>query len=361
MGHVIGSSGAPLPTPVFEPLDPASAAVRPEPLVHVLRNGQVESVHYGHAAIVDPTGRLLAWTGSPRVLVFPRSAFKPFQALPLVESGAFARSGLGPDALAVIAGSHNGTDAHAALVQTILDAAGARESDLRCGAHAPYDEATAATLRARGEEPTPLRHNCSGKHAGMLLLARFLKAPLESYLDPGHPVQRAIFARFQELMGEPPDDVGVDGCSAPTPRMALGTLARAFALLVAGVDAAGRPVPALERIREAMRAHPEAVAGEGRLDTRIMRAAPDLVAKAGAEAVHATGVVGNAAGIAVKVADGTRRALAPAVVAVLAEAGVLDAEAFEVLAPLAEERLTNHAGLEVGAIRGVARLTREAP
>jgi L-asparaginase II len=206
-----------------------------------------------------------------------------------------------------------------------------------------------------------LRHNCSGKHAGMLLLARFLGAPLEGYLEPDHPVQRAIFARFHELMGEPPDDVGVDGCSAPTPRMPLWTLARGFALLAAGVDAAGRPAPALEQIREAMRAHPESVAGEGRLDTRIMRAAPMLVAKAGAEAVHATGVVGNPAGIAVKVGDGTRRALAPAVVAVLAEAGVLDAEALRVLGPLAEERLTNHAGLEVGAIRGIARLTREAP
>jgi L-asparaginase II len=142
--------------------------------------------------------------------------------------------------------------------------------------------------------------------------------------------------------------------------MPLWTLARAFALLAAGVDAAGRPVPALAQIREAMRAHPASVAGEGRLDTQVMRAAPHLVAKAGAEAVHATGVVGNAAGIAVKVGDGTRRALAPAVVAVLAEAGVLDAEARRVLEPLAEERLTNHAGLEVGAIRGVARLHREA-
>jgi L-asparaginase II len=345
----------------FEPIDPASSAARPEALVHVLRNEQVESIHLGHAAVVDARGRLLAWTGEPRVLVFPRSSFKPFQALPLVESGAFARSGLGPAALAVIAGSHSGTDAHAALVQTILDAAGARESDLRCGTHTPYDDATAAALRARRVEPTPLRHNCSGKHAGMLLFARFLGAPIEGYLEHDHPVQRAIFARFHDLMGEPLDDVGVDGCSAPTPRMPLRTLARAFALLAAGVDSSGGPVPALAQIREAMRAHPESVAGEGRLDTRVMRAAPHLVAKAGAEAVHATGVVGNGDGIAVKVIDGTRRALAPAVVAVLAEAGVLDADALRILAPLAEERLTNHAGLEVGAIRGVARLTREAP
>jgi L-asparaginase II len=327
----------------------------------VLRNGRVESVHLGHAAVVDVSGRILARTGEPGILVFPRSSFKPFQALPLVESGAFDRSGLGPEALALIAGSHSGTDAHAALVRLILEAAGAGESDLGCGTHPPYDEATAAALRARGEEPGPLRHNCSGKHAGMLLFARALGAPLEGYLDPDHPVQRAIVARFAALLGEP-EPAGppaFDGCSAPTPRMPLATLARAFALLAAGRDAAGRPAPALARIRDAMCAHPFQVAGEGRLDTRLMRAVPGLVAKAGAEAVHATGVVENGTGIAVKVVDGTRRALEPAVLSVLAQAGVIGADALRTLLPEGLERLTNHAGIEVGAIRGVAHLTRE--
>ena len=139
------------------------------------------------------------------------------------------------------------------------------------------------------------------------------------------------------------------------------TLARAFALLAAGVDSAGCPVPALMEIRDAMRSHPVEVAGEGRLDTTLMRAQRELVAKAGAEAVHATAVVGKGIGIAVKVADGSRRALAPAVVAVLSEAGVLDAEARRALDSLVDERLTNHAGIEVGAIRGVARLGKESP
>lgn len=321
----------------------------------------MESVHLGHAAVIDAGGRIVAQAGDPRLLIFPRSSFKPFQALPLVESGAFARSGLGPDALAIIAGSHSGTDAHAALVRTILERAGTDESALRCGTHPPFDEATAAALRARGEEPGPLRHNCSGKHAGMLLFARALGAPLEGYLDPNHPVQRAISSRFAELMAEPETPGAIDGCSAPTPRMPLSTLARAFALLAAGRDTAGRPAPALAQIREAMRAHPEQVAGEGRLDTRLMRAAPKLVAKAGAEAVHATGVAGDEIGIALKVGDGARRALAPAAVAVLSEAGVLDAAALLQLADLVEERITNHAGIDVGAIRGVARLTRGTP
>ena len=331
--------------------------------MHVLRGGHVESIHLGHAAVVDASGRLLSFAGEPHLSIFPRSSFKPFQALPLVESGAFLRSGLGHDALALIAGSHSGTDAHAALALSILERAGADETALACGTHPPFDEATAAALRARGEAPGPLRHNCSGKHAGMILLARALGAPIEGYLEPDHPVQRAIFTRFAELVGEPWSDgtPAIDGCSAPTPRMPLTTLARAFAMLAAGCDSSGRATPALAEIRDAMRAHPVQVAGEGRLDTQLMRASPRLVAKVGAEAVHATGVVDTSMGIAVKVADGATRALAPAVVRLLIEAGALDAPSRAALGQVGDETLKNHAGIEVGAIRGMVRLRRNLP
>jgi len=336
------------------------ATARAAPLAHVLRGGQVESVHRGHVAVVDDRGRLLVWAGEPGSMIFPRSAFKPFQALPLVESGAFAHSGLGADALALIAGSHSGTDRHAALARTILAAAGADESALRCGSHPPYDDATAEALRARGEAPTPIRHNCSGKHAGMLLLARFLGAPLAGYTDPDHPVQRRIFDRFAALVAEPFVDAtpAIDGCSAPTPRFPIQTLAHAFALLARGRDAAGAEVPALAEIREAMRAHPDLVAGEGRLDTLLMRAAPGIVAKAGAEGVHAVGIPERGIGIAIKIEDGSRRALGPAVVSTLEQLGVIGAAERTSLAQHAGERLKNFAGIEVGEIRGVARLER---
>ncbi len=292
------------------------------------------------------------------LLIFPRSAFKPFQALPLVESGAFARSGLGADALALIAGSHSGTDRHAAIARTILAAAGVDESALRCGSHPPYDDATAEALRARGEAPTPIRHNCSGKHAGMLLYARALGAPLESYTDPGHPVQRRIFDRFAELVGEEFVDPvpAIDGCSAPTPRIPIRTLAYAFALLARGVDGAGKDFPALAQIRDAMRAHPDLVAGEGRIDTLLIRAVTGAVAKAGAEGVHATGIPERGIGIAVKVEDGSRRALGPAVTSTLQELGVIGEAERQALARHAGERLRNAAGIDVGEIRGVARL-----
>ncbi len=338
-----------------------AASARPAPLVQFLRAGHVESIHYGHVAVVDSRGALLAWAGDPRLAIFPRSAFKPFQALPLVESGAFARSGLGAEALALIAGSHGGTDEHAALALRILEMAGANPALLRCGAHEPYDEATAAALRARGEAPTPLRHNCSGKHAGMLLLAREMGAPLASYTDPAHPVQRRIFDRFAALVGESFADPvpGIDGCSAPTPRMPLSTLACAFALLALGVDASGRPVAGLQEIGDAMRGHPENVAGAGRLDTLLLRRLPGaLVCKAGAEGVHATGLLGRGIGIAVKIADGSRRALKPAVLAVLEELGALNAEDREALEPEESSILRNYAGLEVGAVRAVVALER---
>ena len=330
------------------------------PLVEVLRAGKLESLHRGHVAVVDLEGRLLAWAGDPDAVIFPRSSFKPYQALPVVESGALDRAGLGPDALALIAGSHGGTDRHAALAAEILTKAGLDSSALRCGTHTPYDEPTAERLRSAGEEPGPLRHNCSGKHAGMLLLARTLGAPLESYTEPAHPVQRRIFDRFTEVTGHAfPDAMpAVDGCSAPAPRLPLRALAHAFALLARGADLAGRPVPALARVRDAMAAHPDLVAGEGRIDTLLMRAIPNLVAKAGAEAVHATGAFERGIGIAIKVEDGSRRALGPAVISVLEGLGLLDATALAALSGHAGDRIRNHAGIEVGAVRGAVRLER---
>jgi L-asparaginase II len=333
----------------------------PAPLVEFRRGAYPESVHYGHVAVSDTRGKLLAWAGDPRGWVFPRSAFKPFQAVPLVESGVFARSGLPRSALALIAGSHGGTDAQAALVLQILQSAGADPSMLRCGVHEPYDEATAKAMRARGEAPTPLRHNCSGKHAGMLLLARGMGWPLENYIDPDHPVQRLIFERFVELTGVPFEDPApaIDGCSAPTPRMKLSTLAKSFALLARGVDARQNAVPALAEIRDTMAEYPENVAGEGRLDTLLMRTLKGaVVSKAGAEGMHAVAYLVRGLGIAVKIADGSRRALKPAVIAVLDQLALLAPADREALQPKEERVIRSYAGLPAGEIVPALELRR---
>ncbi|HET9950987.1 MAG TPA: asparaginase [Candidatus Eisenbacteria bacterium] len=342
-------------------VDPAESTVTPSPLVHILRRGRLESLHRGHVAVVDLSGRLVAWAGEPSLLVYPRSSFKPYQALPVVESGALARSGLGSDALALMAGSHGGTDRHADLAAEILSRAEAAVSDLACGTHPPFDKATAEALRKRGEAPSPLRHNCSGKHAGMLLLARFLGAPLLGYTDEEHPVQKRILAGFEEVVGEglPDDHAAIDGCSAPNPRMPLATLAFAFALLGRGVDASGAPRPGLAAIRDAMREHPELVAGEGLLDTALMRTLPGIVTKIGAEAVHAIALPDQGWGVALKVEDGSDRALGPATAAVLGALGLLGPSGAQALGTFAGRVLKNQAGLEVGEIRGVARLVRE--
>lgn len=194
----------------------------------------------------------------------------------------------------------------------------------------------------------------------MLLFARTLGADLATYVDPKHPVQRRIFERFASLVGEPFHDPepAIDGCSAPVPRLPLRTLAHSFALLARGKDSAGVAVPALAEIRDAMRSHPDLVAGEGRLDTLLMRARPGIVTKAGAEGVHAAGIPETGIGVAIKVEDGSRRALGPAVTSVLGALGVIGESERRSLAEHAGERLRNYAGLEVGAIRGVARLKR---
>jgi L-asparaginase II len=193
----------------------------------------------------------------------------------------------------------------------------------------------------------------------MLLYARALGASLPDYIDPAHPVQRRIFERFAEVLEEPWLDPtpAIDGCSAPTPRMPLASLARAFALLALGRDAAGRPSAGLTTIRDAMMVHPEHVASEGRLDTLLMRTLPGrVISKAGAEGMHAAGFPDRGVGIAVKIADGSRRALGPAAVGVLTRLGLLSVTERDALAHQAETRLSNYAGLEVGAIRGMLSL-----
>lgn len=171
-------------------------------------------------------------------------------------------------------------------------------------------------------------------------------------------MQRRIFARFAELVGEEFVDPvpAIDGCSAPTPRLPLRTIAYGFALLARGVDASGKELPGLAQIRDAMRAHPDLVAGEGRIDTLLMRAVPGAVAKAGAEGVHATGIPERGIGIAIKVEDGSRRALGPAVTSALQALGIIGEVERQALAKHAGERIRNAAGIDVGEIRGVARL-----
>jgi L-asparaginase II len=328
-------------------------------LVEVTRGGRVESEHRGAVAVVDVHGKLIAQAGDVNLVSYLRSSAKPFQLLPLVESGAADRFGLTSAELAVIAGSHSGEPRHVAAVQSILNKIGLREEALQCGIHVPFSAAAATVLRAEGREPATLHNNCSGKHAGMLAQAIDRGLSTRGYLDPQHPVQITIRQRLAELGGLTFDEigVGVDGCSAPCFAMPLHAAALAFARLAAARD------NSLYRVARAMLDHPEMVAGEGRIDTDLMRAVPNrLVSKGGAEGYHGMGLIqpdGSAWGIAIKIADGDgKRGGHPVIIEVLRQLDVLDDAALAQLQSYRAWPVTNHRRLEVGEVRANFKLKR---
>ncbi len=305
--------------------------------------------------LASDTGELLLAEGDVEEPVFPRSAIKPLQALPLVESGAAEAFALEEADIALACASHNGEPMHTERVRRWLERLGLGPEALACGSHPPLHAETAAALIRTGIDPSPLHNNCSGKHAGMLTLARFLDAPIAGYLAPDHPVQRAILAALQELtggaVGEPP---AIDGCGVPTwpvPLRALAAAAARFATS-AGLDA--ERAGAAARILAACRAHPLMIAGTGRACSRIIPHLARGLVKTGAEGVYLAFLPEIEAGLALKVEDGATRAAVVALVALLDRLGVLDAAARRQIADLFVTPLFNHAGTRVGEIRPAA-------
>jgi L-asparaginase II len=290
--------------------------------------------------VVSAAGKMVASVGDARESTYVRSSAKPFQLAPFVASGRFdAYDFPAPtEALAIMAASHSGEDRHARTVQALLRAGGLTREVLACGTHRPYDRETAERLIRDGEPPSPLRHNCSGKHAGMALHAKAAGWPVETYWQADHPIQQLALDTVGALADVPRDKVALatDGCGVVTFGIPLSGLALAFARLAdpSGVkDADLRS--ALERIRDAMMAHPELVGGERRnLDTSLMRAVPGgLVSKGGAEGVQAVAILpgegDGARGLAVKVEDGdaAHRARSVSTIAALRGLGALDDDA----------------------------------
>jgi L-asparaginase II len=270
-----------------------------------------------------------------------------------VRAGVLERFGFGDRELAVMCASHSGEPAHVELVASMLERIGARIEDLQCGVHPPAYEPAAAALVARGEAPTALHNNCSGKHTGILALARVLGAPLEGYLEPDHPAQRAILALCERVSDDvfDGDKLAVDGCGIPVYATTLHRAALSFARFATlrGVDDAD--ATALARVGAAMTAEPWYVGGTGRFDTDLMRATGGrIVAKAGAEAVHCDALLDAGLGLALKVLDGGRRATAPATLALLDALRVLEPKARAALAPHARVAVRNVAGKVVGEV-----------
>ncbi|MBA3505451.1 MAG: asparaginase [Betaproteobacteria bacterium] len=329
------------------------------PLTVVTRGDAIESTHFGSVAVVDREGTLLYAAGDPFTLTFTRSALKPLQALPFVAADGHARFGFTQPELALLCASHSGEQHHVEAAAAILAKAGKAPADLQCGAHPPL------TFEARGVPPppppySPLAHNCSGKHGGMLACCVHWGHATGDYLVFDHPLQQAIrraVARFTVL---PEEDLisGVDGCSAPNYAMPLAHLALAYAKLVSPEpDADFGRAPKI--LADAMTAHPEMVSGDARSDLALARAGRgDWVAKIGAEGVQAVAIKSRGWGIAVKVADGSARGLHPATVAVLVQLDLLDGAGASGLAKWSSPTFRNHRGVVTGKGRGVVSLDR---
>jgi len=333
------------------------------PMVKVVRGDAVESVHYGAAAVVDSRGEVLASAGSPEASAFLRSAAKPFQAIPILASGAADHYGISPREIAVIVASHNGEKMHLDRVRSILRKIRCRESDLRCGAHLPFFPPAAAALTRSGKRPRALHNNCSGKHAGMLALAMHLGKPVKSYLSPDHPVQKAILDVVSRYTGTPEGAIlrGIDGCSAPTFALSLRQAALGYARLVDPRYGMAGERAAAGRVVAAMRSHPEMVGGTGRLCTLLMRLVQSsFIAKIGAEGLYGMAYRegDRGIGIALKISDGNgERARTTAAVEILVELGLLDGEKGDrILSAQGLPLVRNVRGKVVGRVAPLFRL-----
>jgi L-asparaginase II len=348
----------------------------PLPALAEARRGTiVEARHHGSIVVVEPDGRLVARLGDESMIVSTRSVIKPIQAIPVITSGAADRFNISSRELAVICASHEGESMHTEAVSELLARIGLDHRALLCGAHRPFSEETAAELDRRGDPFTSLHNNCSGKHSGMLASAVHQGLPIEDYVSPEHPIQQAIIGVLRRISGLGRNiPTAVDGCSAPTFGVPLIALALAFSRLAnpwsTNHGDAGLPDPdrglrsneavAIKWIVAAMTAYPEMVGGtRGRLDTDLMKATHGkLISKIGAESVHAVGVLPNGRfprglGVAIKIEDGAKRALMPAVIETLSQLQVLDETEQSALIDYHHSIVTNHRQLTVGEVRPI--------
>jgi len=331
-------------------------------LVEVIRGSIVESLHRGHLSVVNGEGERIAEVGSPKTVTYLRSSGKPFQAIPLVASGAAARFGLTNEEIAIACGSHSGEPLHVATVKSMLEKIGLAPNALKCGRHVPFNIEEARKLARADQEPSVLQNNCSGKHAGMLALALHVGAPTDIYDQLSNAVQQEILQTVSGFSGVPVEQIaiGTDGCGVPVFGLPVRSMALMYARLVApGSGLAVKMREACKGIVTAMIDYPEMVGGtKDRLDTELIKIGKgQLISKIGAEGVYTVGVLPceqwpKGLGLALKIEDGDdRRARPPAVIEALRQLNVLNDQALAELAPYASPSITNHRGDKVGQVR----------
>lgn len=323
--------------------------------VEFTRGGLVESIHPVALAVTDAAGALVASAGDPDLSTFWRSAAKPFQALAMVADGAAERFGLGSEAIALSCASHSSEPAHVALASQMLAAIGCTEDDLACGPHPPLSRAIHEGALRNGTPITAAWSNCSGKHAGMLALARHRDWPTAGYERAGHPVQERIQELILEWTGVGRADLhlGVDGCTT----VCFGLPLRAMALAYARLGVSTEPAAVL--VRDAMLRHPDLVGGTRRLCTDLMRESGGrILAKVGAEGVYSAAWPELGLGLSLKVTDGDARSTSVALMGALSRLAVHFGSAFpsDALARHAEPEIRNTRGQATGVIRAVGNL-----
>jgi L-asparaginase II len=337
-------------------------------LVHATRGDIVESTHRGALAVVDADGASVCVVGDVQRPVFPRSAVKVLQALPLVTSGAAEDFGLTDEELALACASHNGETRHVNAARSMLAKAGLDDGALECGAHWPGNEAAQRELARTVSAPGAIHNNCSGKHAGFIcvgcLMARKAgadpRAFVRGYVQRDHPVMREIGAALAAATGCDLDQapVGTDGCSIPTYGIPLKNLATAFARVGTEVGLSAEHAAAARRLRTAVAKAPFFVAGTGRFDTRVMeRLGERVFCKVGAEGVFCAALPEQGLGVAIKIDDGNNARAAEVVMAAVVESLVrLERDEREFMRGLSELPLKNWNGIEVGSLRASAVL-----
>lgn len=329
--------------------------------INVYRGPYVESTHDIHIAVVNHKGDLLYSYGDPERLSFARSSMKPFQAVPLVETGAAEHFGFTQKDIALACASHSGEEFHRSGVYSILERIDLPEDALQCGAHVPRDREGYEKHILAGGKLTPVFSNCSGKHSGMLATAVHMGEETDTYREQTHPLQKRILKTIAEICDYPEAEIAmsVDGCGVPVHRLPIENTAFGFARLAHPEGTNHKD--ALVKIRDAMMAYPEMVGGTHRFDTDLMKAYDgNIVAKGGAEGVQCIGVVDRGLGIMIKVEDGNDRARSAASMEVLKQLDVGDDAVYEKLAEHVEPAVKNIREDKIGKIEADFKLKTRA-
>jgi L-asparaginase II len=331
-------------------------------LVEVERGHRVESCHRGAVAVVDTQGRSQLVLGDATRPIFPRSAVKALQALPLIETGAADHYGLGDEELALAASSHSGEPAHVAGVERMLKRCGLDATALACGIHWPLNQAAAYGLARSGRQPSALHNNCSGKHAGFICVACTTGVPYAGYASATHPVQREVRTIIEGVTGVALGEAAIDGCSVPTWALPLTNLAHGLARFGTGDRLPPDRAKAAAKLRAACAAKPFYTAGTGRFCTVLMEALRErLYVKAGAEGVLCAALPQQGLGIAVKCEDGAARGAEVIMAALITRFLPLDPADRQRLDRWVRPVLRNWNGNEVGVLRPVAPLMPSSP